>query len=157
MLKEVSRLDYLEQNMSVMKKVRPGLYKKLEEIFDNNIYSYDNIEETDTRDGNKALIIKKDKNKYRLNSLYKPLKEAEKWADQYEFHNIGISVIMFGMGNGLFVNEMLKRLQMDAKVYLYEPDISVFLYVLNHIDISDILKDNRIYLVMHRYLVCIIL
>lgn len=146
MLKEVLRLDYLEQNISVMKKVRPGLYKRLKEIFDNNVYSYDNVEETDTRDGNKALIIKKDENKYRLNSLYKPLKEAEKWADQYEFHNLDVSVIMFGMGNGLFIKEMLKRLQMDARVYLYEPDISVFLYVLNHVDISDILKDSRIYL-----------
>ena len=146
MLKEVLRLDYLEHNISIMKKVRPGLYKRLKEIFDNNVYSYDNIEETDTRDGNKALIIKKDENKYRLNSLYKPLKEAEKWADQYEFHNLDVSVIMFGMGNGLFVREMLKRLQMDAGVYLYEPDISIFLYVINHVDISDILKDSRIYL-----------
>ena len=149
MLKEVLKLDYLEQNISVMKEVRPGLYKKLEEIFDNNVYSYDNIEETDTKDGNKALIIKRNENKYRLNSLYKPLKEAEKWADQYEFHNLSVSVIMFGMGNGLFVKEMLKRLQKDAIVYLYEPDISVFLYILNNIDISSILNDNRIYLIIN--------
>ncbi len=149
MLKEVLELDYLEQNMFVIKKTRPGLYKDLKEIFDNNIYSYNNIEEIDTKDSNKALIIKKDENKYRLNSLYKPLKEAEKWADQYEFRNISVSVIMFGMGNGLFVKEMLKRLQKDAIVYLYEPDISVFLYVLNNIDISSILNDNRIYLIIN--------
>ncbi len=138
--------DCLEQNMSLIKRLRPDLYKKLKEVFDNNEYSYNNIEEADTRDGNKALIIEKDNTKYRLNSLYKPLKEAEKWADQYEFHNLSISVIMFGIGNGIFVREMLNRLKPDASVYLFEPDLSIFLYVLGNINIVDILEDKRVFL-----------
>ena len=138
-------MDCLEQNMSLIKSLRPGLYIELERILDNNEYSYENIEETETKDGNKALVVEKDNNQYRLNSLYRPLKEAEKWADQYEFQNLNISVIMFGIGNCLFIREMLKRLKPDAKVYLYEPDISIFLYVLNNIDITDILYDGRIY------------
>lgn len=138
--------DCLEQNMSLMERIRPDLYKKLKEIFASNEYSYDNIEEADTRDGHKALIVDKDNTKYRLNSLYKPLKEAEKWAGQYEFHNLNISVIMFGIGNGIFVREMLNRLKPDASVYLFEPDLSIFLYVLNNINIEDILEDKRVYL-----------
>ncbi len=138
--------DCLEQNMSLMERIRPDLYNKLKEVFDSNEYSYNNIEEADTRDGNKALIVDKDNTKYRLNSLYKPLKEAEKWADQYEFHNLSISVIMFGMGNGLFVREMLSRLKPDASVYIFEPDLSIFLYVLNNINIVDILEDKRVFL-----------
>ena len=120
-------MSCLEENLSVIKKIRPNLYDKLEEIIESGIYSYDNIEETSTRDGNKALIIEKDNNKYRLNSIYKPLSEAEKWAGQYNFNNLSVSVVMFGIGNCLFVREMLKRLQNDAVVYLYEPDISIFL------------------------------
>lgn len=139
-------MDCLEQNMSLMKKLRPGLYEELKKIFDSNEYSYNNIEETDTKDGRKALIVEKDGNRYRLNSLYRPLKEVEKWADQYEFHNLNISVLMFGMGNTLFVREMLKRLQSDASVYLFEPDISIFLYVINNINISDIIEDGRVFL-----------
>ena len=119
-------MDYFKQNMSVIEKARPSLYEALEKIFDSKVYSYSNIEEADTRDGNKALIIEKDNNKYRMNSIYKPLAETKKWAEQYEFGNINVSVIMFGMGNGLFVKEMLGKLQSDAKVYIYEPDISVF-------------------------------
>lgn len=139
-------MDCLEQNMALIKGIRPALYVKLEKIFDTGEYSYSNIEETDTKDGNKALVIEKEDKEYRLNSLYRPLKEAEKWADQYEFQNINVSVIMFGIGNGLFIREMLKRLKPDAKVYLYEPEISIFLYVLNNIDISDIICDTRVYL-----------
>lgn len=137
-------MNCLEKNLSVMKEGRQALYDKLEDILNSGQYSYDNIEEIETKDGNKALIIEKDNVKYRLNSIYRPLSEANKWADQYEFHNLNISVIMFGMGNGLFVQEMLRRLQSDASVFLYEPDISVFLYVLNNVDISDILSDKRI-------------
>lgn len=137
-------MNYLEKNLSVIREGRQVLYDKLEEILDNDKYLYDNIKETETKDGNKALIIEKDNIEYRLNSIYRPLSEAEKWADQYEFQNLNISVMMFGIGNGLFVHEMLKRLQQDAIVYLYEPDISVFLYALNNVDISDILSDKRI-------------
>lgn len=137
-------MDYLEHNISLIKVLRPSLYNELEEILDNSEYSYKNIEEIDTKDGNKALVIKKDNNEYRLNSLYRPVKEAEKWADQYKFQNIDVSVIMFGLGNCLFIREMLKRLKQDAKVYLYEPEISIFLYVLNNIDISDIICDIRV-------------
>ena len=143
-------MSCLEENLSVIKKIRPNLYDKLEEIIESGIYSYDNIEETSTRDGNKALIIEKDNNKYRLNSIYKPLSEAEKWAGQYNFNNLSVSVVMFGIGNCLFVREMLKRLQNDAVVYLYEPDISIFLYDLNNIDITDILKEEYIYLFIEK-------
>ena len=134
----------LEENISVIKRIRPNLHDKLEEIYEAGEYSYSNIEETDARDGNKALIIENDNNKYRLNSIYKPLSEAEKWAEQYEFHNLCTSVIMFGMGNCIFVKEMLKKLQQDAVVYLYEPDISIFLYDLDNVDITDVLKDERV-------------
>lgn len=137
-------MDCLERNISLIKILRPGLYEEIDKILTSGRYLYDNIKEMDTRDGNKALVIEKDNNEYRLNSLYKPLNEAEKWADQYEFQNLNISVIMFGIGNCLFISEMLKRLKQDAKVYLYEPDISIFLYILNNIDISNIIRDARV-------------
>lgn len=134
----------LEENLSVIKRIRPNLYDKLEEIYEAGEYSYDNIEESVARDGNKALIVENDNIKYRLNSIYKPLNEAEKWTEQYKFNNLCTSVMMFGMGNCIFVKEMLKKLQTDAVVYLYEPDISIFLYDLDNVDITDVLKDERV-------------
>lgn len=137
-------MNYLEKNISVIKNIDLELYEEVIKVLDSEGYKYDNIKEIDTKDNNKALEIEKDGNSYRLNSVYRPLSEAQKWAGQYEFHNLNVSVIMFGMGNGIFVREMLKKLKADAKVFIYEPDISIFLYVVNSIDISDILADQRI-------------
>ncbi|MFG6329456.1 MAG: hypothetical protein K1W06_08315, partial [Lachnospiraceae bacterium] len=134
-------MTFLEQNVSVIKKLRPDLYIGLQNILKEK-HIFNNIKEVNTRDGNKALIIEKNNKEFRMNSLYKPLNEAGKWADQYEFHNNNTLVIMFGLGNGLFVREMLKRLQKDAKVYLYEPGVDVFLYVLHYVDIVDIIQDK---------------
>ncbi len=136
-------MTFLEQNVSVIKKLRPDLYIGLQNILKEK-HIFNNIKEVNTRDGNKALIIEKNNKEFRMNSLYKPLNEAGKWADQYEFHNNNTLVIMFGLGNGLFVREMLKRLQKDAKVYLYEPGVDVFLYVLHYVDIVDIIQDKSV-------------
>lgn len=136
-------MTLLEQNVSVIKKIKPGLYIELQNILEEE-YISSNVKEVNTKDGNKALIIEENNREFRMNSLYKPLNEASRWADQYEFHNHNTLVIMFGLGNGLFVREMLKRLQKDAKVYLYEPAIDVFLYVLHYVNIMDIIQDKRV-------------
>lgn len=104
------------------------------------------VERVVARDGNYALTVEKDENKYRLNSAYKPLAEAEKWADQYNFQNLDVNVFMFGFGNGIFVRELLRRAAQDASVYLWEPNVSIFRAAMEEEDLEDILGDSRLYL-----------
>lgn len=139
-------MEYLEKNLAILQEFRPDCYQMIQKVLEEKEYSFDNLETVETRDGNQALVIKRDDNQVRLNSTYRPLQEAKKWADQYEFRNMSITVLMFGIGNGFFVREMLSRLQEDAEVYLYEPDKATFLYVLHHFDMSDIFTDARVLL-----------
>ncbi len=139
-------MDFLENNLSVMEKNRPIMYEKIKKILDEKEYSFDNIEGLDTKDGNKTLCITKAGQKYRLNSIYRPMQEAEKWADQYEFRNMDISVAMFGIGCSFFLKAMIDRMQPDAGVYAYEPDLPVFIYSLMNVDMAAILSDARVYL-----------
>jgi len=136
-------MDYLEKNFETLKTVRPFFFEKVKSKYDEG-YSEEGIEELDTRDGHKALCIERNGEKVRLNSLFRPLQEAEKWADQYEYQNLSVPVFMFGVGNGTFLRELLKRLREDAIIFLSEPDLSVFLYQLVHQDFSDILADTRV-------------
>lgn len=139
-------MGYLEENLKVMEQYRPKFYKLVNEKIEKNECVCSYIEEIDSRDGNKVLCIDENGRKIRLNSLYRPIQEAEKWADQFDFNNIKVSVVMFGMGNCIFVRELLKRVKDDCVFFLAEPDFNIFLFNLIHQDMTDILLDSRVML-----------
>lgn len=137
-------MELLEKNFACIEKYRPSFYKKLKKIYDDKEYSYEGMQTLETREDCTALCVEKDGKTVRLNSAYKPLQEAARWAKQYKFQNLNVSVLMFGIGNGVFVREMLHNLAGDAWVFLVEPDVSLFLYNLEHNDMTDILSDTRV-------------
>ena len=137
-------MSYFKTNMKALEKERPELCKEIKKVIDKDEFSLEHIETAQARDGSDIISIVKDGKNYRLNSVYRPLQEAEKWADQYQFQNLNTTVLMFGMGNSIFVHEVLKKMQSDAILYLYEPDVSIFIYNLYNVDIVDIIKDSRV-------------
>lgn len=97
------------------------------------------------RDGNLYMTIRDAAGaEIRLNSSYRPLDEADKWAKQYEIKDLGAVVSMFGFGNGYCVRALLARLGKDAKLIILEPEKEVFAHTLMNYDISDILADERV-------------
>lgn len=138
-------MEYLDDNLNAL-ELRPDLYKLIKEKIDNDEYDCSYIEEIDSKDGNKVLCIDDKGKKIRLNSLYRPLQEAQRWAEQFDFNNINISVVMFGMGNGIFVREMISYLKNDCLFFLSEPNIDIFIYNLQHQDMRDLLLDPRMFL-----------
>lgn len=139
-------MDYAEKNFEKMKKFRPTFYDAVKKVYENKEFSEDGIEESVARDGNKVLLIERDGQKVRLNSMFRPVQEAEKWADQYNYQNLHVPVFLFGMGNGIFLRELLRRLGDDAVVFVMEPDVSIFFYQVLHQDLSDIVEDERVLL-----------
>lgn len=137
-------MNFLEKNIELIKKFRPGIYEHLNKIITEKKYSFDDFELLDTKRGLKTIEINKFGKRIRLNSLYDPEKEAERWAKQYDFNNIGVSVVMFGIANGVFANIMLKNLDDDSFVFLVEPDVSLFIYCLQNFDMSHIINDERV-------------
>ena len=125
-------------------EIRPKLYQIIKEKLENDKYDCSYIEEVDSRDGHKSLCINKDGKNIRLNSLYRPIQEADKWIEQFNFNNINVSVVMFGMGNGIFVRKIIERLKEDSVLFISEPSIDIFIYNLKNQDISDIISDSRI-------------
>lgn len=134
-----------EKNLEALAENQTKVLDKYLEIKENGDYTklVQSIETRESRDGNLVMTVATEMEKVRLNSPYCPQKEAEKWADQFAFENIQTVMVMFGLGNGLFVREALQRLQEDAKLIVYEPGFEVFDWVMNHMNISDILADNR--------------
>jgi Uncharacterized protein conserved in bacteria len=139
-------MGYYDKNKEAIKTRYQDSYEEIFERMEKEVTSEYQVESIVARDGNHALTVEKNGDKFRLNSVYRPLEEAKKWADQYEFQNLDVNVFMFGFGNGIFVRELLHRTQSDARVYLWEPNVSIFRKVMEEEDLEEILKDKRLYL-----------
>lgn len=134
-------MECYEQNKKVMQERFASVLEEIEKADTEDTGL--KVESVITRDGNHALMVTKDDKHYRMNSAYRPLEEARKWADQYRFQNLDINIFMFGFGNGIFVRELLHRAADDARIILWEPNIEIFHYVLETENVSDILGDSR--------------
>lgn len=135
-------MGYLESNRKALQERYPEL---LEKLMSQNKKTL-TIENKDTREDGHALVIYKEGEMFRLNSAYRPLQEAIKWADQYAFQNINVNVFMFGMGNGIFIRELLKSLASDGHLFIVEPSEEIFSFVLEWEDVSEIISDKRLQL-----------
>lgn len=141
-------MKYYDNNIECLKKNHYALYNMIQECHDEEQYKDIIVQSISTRDGNRALQLEKDSAIYRLNSLYKPVEEANKWISQYKFNNLDIVICMFGLGNGIFLREVMNKIQNQGTIIIYEPSLSIFLHVINNYDIYDILNSNNISIVI---------
>ena len=135
-------MEIYEKNREVIKKWYPEILKEM----DTEASEEYKVESIEARDGNPALLVEKDGKKYRLNSAYRPVKEAEKWAEQFALQNIEVHIFMFGFGNGIFIRELLNRMMKDANIYVWEPDVSIFNVIVKDTDVADIIDEERFHL-----------
>lgn len=144
-------MNYRENNIEALKEHRPFLLERMEEWEEQGrepLNACEEIYETEARDGNSVLHVVRDGTEYRLNSPYRPLDEAQRWTEQFNFKNLHTNVVLFGMGNFLFVNALMAKLQDDATVALYEPCISIWLWAVEHVDLSGLIRDKRVYFII---------
>ena len=102
------------------------------------------IEERQSRFSDVSALVLHMKNgdTIRLNSEYDPAHEAEVWMDGQEPPTASYYLI-FGLGNGVFAREIVKRIGADKPVLIYEPSREVFLWSLAHYELGDFFS-NRV-------------
>lgn len=133
-----------EANMDALQLYRRDIYEKLEKQEKRNFSEIDTCNIEEAKDGSKILYCSKGDRAYYLNSKYAPLKEAETWAKKCEIKNISQISIVFGMGNGMFVKALLKKIPVGNTVIVYEPSKEIFELVLKEIDLVELLKDAKL-------------
>ncbi len=104
------------------------------------------IESLPARDGNEYLNLTIDGNVYRLNSNYRPIAEAQKWAEGQMVTGDGAVVLMFGMGNGSCVQALLACMQPDATLIVWEPSSEIYKHVKEQNAVQEVLQDKRMHL-----------
>lgn len=69
-----------------------------------------------------------------LHSRFNPVREAEMWASKQELDDIAY-VVLFGLGLGYHAEALLRQ-KPELQLYIYEPDMEVFLSSLEYRDWS---------------------
>lgn len=142
-------MRWYEKNRKSMEISKANLLKKMDNRMSLQIkpdIKLEHIESIETKDGNLAVHIRYQSRDYRLNSSYRPIDEARRWAEQFKFTDINTIINMFGFGNGVFARELLKQMNEKDLLLIYEPCYDIFNHIIMNYDISDILLDKRVFI-----------
>ncbi len=134
-----------QKNLQALEKGQKEIYKK---ITDKD-FVWDEAEAliVDAKNGDKIVIYNGDSQVY-LNSRYNPKAEADKYTEELEGIEEKALLTLFGFANGDFARSALARVGEDNKVVIYEPSIAVFMQVLHNIDVSDVLANKQVSIVV---------
>lgn len=136
-------MSIYDKNMECLKHNRNSLYDQLLKYRQETSVTI-TVLTVDAKIQGKTLIIQKQEQEYYLNSCYNPKHEAEQWIKQYKFLNINTIITMFGLVNGVFVNEIIKNKGKNDVILIYEPSVEVFVHVLHNYDITNIIADKSV-------------
>lgn len=135
-------MNYYNYNLEQLKKYKKNLYDKILQLED--LIIDEDIESVQAKDGNRYIQIKKDNKVIRLNSNYRPVDQAKKWVEQYKLNDMYQVITMFGLGNGMFVRELLNKVTSTDMILIYEPSKEIFIHALHSYDLSDIIVAENI-------------
>ncbi|SHH20251.1 motility associated factor glycosyltransferase family protein [Tepidibacter thalassicus] len=135
-------MDLFQQNIEIIQKYFPALYKKL----DNFEADLSNFLLTEDIKGRKNLIVNYSQGKVHLYSNYDMDREIELWMDDLKDEE---NICVLGFGLGYHIKELLKT--KIKKIVVVEPDINLFLAALTIVDIRSFINDRLVILIGNDY------
>lgn len=143
-------MDYYQKNLELLKEYRTPFYDLYMEAMEKSeqVYPCEEISVQEARDGSPIFHVCREGQSVRLNSPYRPIQEAERWASQFSGDNILVNAMLFGFGNGMFAEALLHKLQKDAKLFICEPNIEIFRMAMQERDLGELIRDKRVLLCM---------
>lgn len=137
----------LNKNIEALKKYYPEIAEKTEKYISEQKIS-ENVFVDKAVDGSYiAGVVYKGRDWY-LNSRYNPVKAAKDWAAQYDKVNFQSIFIIMGMANGMYERELLNKFTKTNTMVLYEPEFELFCLMVQYIDVSDVITDKRVRLIV---------
>lgn len=135
--------EILNKNLKIIEESYP-------EIFADYLECVDKLQEDTETFLDKSLddcyitgIVHENRDWY-FNSRYNPVKAAEEWSEKFTNINFQAIFVVLGLANGMYARALLNKLQETNSVLIYEPNKILFYKIIQEIDISDILTDERV-------------
>ncbi|MDD3138431.1 MAG: DUF115 domain-containing protein [Lachnospiraceae bacterium] len=95
-------------------------------------------------DGREILYVQTKGKLYQLDSLYSSKIVMDLWCEQIKNTNFNAKLILFGLGNAMYIRTFLQKVPYTNKIIVYEPSFVIFEYVVQTFDIHDLIEDERI-------------
>lgn len=142
-------MSYFDRNIQVIKERNITLYEQVQ-LQQKRVL--DRVMSESSKDGNSYMKVYVSGQWTALNSTYRPLVEADKFAMAYADMELYSRLLVFGLGNGYFARALIHKNMSDkqetadgayshTRYAFYEPELMLFLYALQTYDLSDILSN----------------
>lgn len=133
-------MKLFEKNLDIVKQTNPGLFNK---ILSGAVQDAHTLELVQSKSFQPTLWVQKNGHKILLHSSYDPVSEASRFVSSFEINKETKLVIVYGVGFGYHVIEILRRLSSEAKLILIEKDERILQKALENVDFS-FLADARV-------------
>lgn len=132
-----------EKNLKAVEKKDKELAEKVQKFYESQEKENWNYTIEAARDGSEILGVFSEERKVMLNSTYRPIEEAKKYAGKIQLTENSIT-LFFGLGNGIILSEILEKLNKEAKLLIYEPSADLFCFVMERFDVAELIEDDRV-------------
>ncbi len=132
-----------EKNMAAMRERFPGLAKLVEEKRYNLDDAMDIFCEKAV-DGSDILRVIKDGRTLYLNGKREPVAVAERELERWGGLNRQTPIFVVGMGDLVFLKELLRKTEQSINIMVYEPSVQIFLFLLENIDITEYFENRAV-------------
>lgn len=126
--------DIQFENKMYLKKYIPEMYEKYSDTLKNYIYK-DDITVND-----KITSVKKMGRVWCFNSRYDVKYACDMWLKQLDDVYTSGVVLIFGLANGYYIKEVIKKLHKDINIIIYEPDIDIFMKAMDNVELSEVIE-----------------
>ncbi|MEF2243942.1 motility associated factor glycosyltransferase family protein [Paenibacillus sp. IITD108] len=128
----------LQENLEALSTYRADLYERVISFMENQDAS--NISIIQAANGTPNLIITSEGNQpIHMYSKYNPEHECMRWAETIDPFHKESHIIMYGLGLGFHFNAYV-AINIGHSLYIYEPDIKIFIESLKVISLQSIIK-----------------
>jgi len=140
-------MDFI--NEEIRDKNLEAFKKACDYIPEEYDYSKELYKIGEAKNGKKILYVRNHKEDefIRMNSLFDPEYEASRWMEKFEFENMRSTAVILGISSGYFIRAIIRKMRVDTVFVIYEPNEELLRFVIDNIDISDILSHDRVVMI----------
>lgn len=132
-----------EKNLKTLETYYPEMDQMIEKAKENMESDLEVLEE-ESYEGIKILKVDRWGKEYYLGGKRNPEEPAQVWVDTLGTLQRNAPILMMGLGNPLYLKELVEHTENRVSIFVYEPSLEIFLKFLEMVDIEPWMEKHLI-------------